>query len=110
MFQPSMAPLIWVVGAKGVTFIIVLFNSIIAAWLLKRSKAIAMVGMLLLIIIGGCLAYSSIASIGGKSIKISLLQANFPQSWEWREEQAQKIIVEHTNQPPETTDATCVEN
>lgn len=94
MFQPMMAPLIWILGARGITFIVLLANSLIAAWLLRRSKEIFMAGLGLLIIVGSCYSFSRFSSPEGYILKVALLQGNFPQSWEWRHKHADTDILD----------------
>jgi apolipoprotein N-acyltransferase len=94
MFQPTMAPLIWIVGSKGITFIIVLFNSIIAAWIQEKSRSVLMSGLILLLIIGSCIAFSNFKTPNGETLKVALLQGNFFESWDWRREQADTVILD----------------
>ncbi len=94
MFQPTMAPLIWVVGARGITFLIVLVNTVIASLCLRRSREMLVVGSVLLLIIIGCVTYSNLAEPEGKNLKVALLQGNFAQPWIWRCDHAETVVLE----------------
>ena len=94
MFQPMMAPIIWIVGAKGVTCVIVLGNSLIAAWILRRSRGIILAGLCLFLVVGASLIYSRLATPEGDTVKVALIQGNFPQSWEWRCNNTDTVILE----------------
>ena len=92
MFQPMMAPLIWLVGSNGITFLIVLMHSVIAFYFLKKDKKILITGIFILLIVLGNVIYSYNAKPQGQKIKVALLQGNFQESWEWRNINAKSLI------------------
>ena len=94
MFQPMMAPLIWFVGARGVTFLVVMVNTVIALLFVRKSKGLLIVGIVLLLGVIGCIAYSSLAEPEGKPLKVAALQGNFSQPWEWRCAHAGTVILD----------------
>ena len=94
MFQPMMAPLIWLVGSEGITFLIVLMHSIIAFYLIKKDRKILATGILLALIVIGSFVYSYNAKPEGKKVKVALLQGNFIKDWEWRSLNAKSIIFD----------------
>ena len=94
VFQPMMAPLIWYVGSIGITFLIILMNSIISFYILKRKKIFLIFGLILGIIVISCFLYSYFVEDKGESIKVALIQGNFPESHKWRKENAKGLIYE----------------
>lgn len=96
IFQPNMAPLIWYIGSYGITFLIILFNSIIAYYFVKKNKMLPFLSSFLVLIILGCTLYSTYSDFqyNEDKIKVALLQGNFPYSWEWRQENAFGIVLD----------------
>ena len=96
IFQPMMAPLIWYVGSFGITFLIILFNSVVASYFIKKDKNLAYLIFLLFFLIVACFLYSNYTDFQYKEnkIKVALLQGNFPYSWEWRQEHAFDTLLE----------------
>ncbi|MBI2542523.1 hypothetical protein HYV80_07505 [Candidatus Woesearchaeota archaeon] len=94
MFNPAIAPLIWIVGSHGITFLIILANSMIAFYILKRDNKILAAGIVLALVIVGSHAYSINSNPDGQKIKVALLQGNFNQGWEWRALNAKSIIFD----------------
>ena len=98
IFQPVMAPLIWFVGGKGITFLIILMHSIAAFYLLKKDKKMLVICIALVLLILSNYSYSYNAKPEGKKIKVALLQGNFNQDWNWRSTNAKGIIFDvYTN-------------
>lgn len=94
IFQPLMAPLIWYVGSYGITFLIILFNSLIAYYFIKKDKNLLFLLLFLIFIIIFCFLYSNYSDFPHKEgkIKVALLQGNFPYSWEWRQQNSFGVI------------------
>lgn len=94
IFQPAMAPLVWYVGSQGITFLIILFNSIIAYYFVKKNNSLLFLLLFLILVILSCTLYSTYSDFpyNGDKIKVALLQGNFPYSWEWRQQNAFGIV------------------
>ena len=94
IFQPLMAPLIWYVGSYGITFLIILFNSVLAYYFVKRNKNLLFLLLFLIFIIIFCFLYGNYSDSSYKEnkIKVALLQGNFPYSWEWRQQNSFGVI------------------
>lgn len=95
MFHPSMAPWIWYLGSNGITFVIILFNSILAYSFIKRNKYVFWVGVVIIAMIITSLAYTNYSNFPTKEkkVKVALLQGNFPDEWEWRQYNAFGLIL-----------------
>ncbi len=94
VFQPMMAPLIWYIGSIGITFLIILMNSIISFYILKRKKIFLIFVIILGVILFSCFLYSYFVEDKGETIKVALIQGNFPESHNWRKENAKGLIYE----------------
>jgi len=94
MFHPTMAPLIWFVGRRGVTFLILLFNGLVACLCLHRNGRHLVKVTALALVAAGCHVFSSCWEANGTPLRLSLLQGNFPQSWDWRCEHADTVILD----------------
>ncbi len=88
------APLIWYVGSLGITFIIILFSSSIAFFILRKKKAYLAVGVTIIVVMSLCFLYSNIKKPEGETIKAAVIQGNFPESWEYRTKNAKAGIYE----------------
>ena len=94
MFQPTMAPVIWFVGSYGVTFLIVLIQSIIAFFVIEKNRKVLMTGIIIIIFVSMNLIYSYNAKPQGQKIKVALLQGNINESWNWRKVNSKGIILD----------------
>lgn len=94
MFQPSMAPLVWVIGSNGITFLMVLVHSIMAFYILKKDKKILTTGFIIILIVLGNYFYSYSAKPEGHKIKVALLQGNFNENWAWRQTNAKVLVFD----------------
>ena len=92
MFHILISPLIWYVGSNGITFLIILMNSIIAFSLIKKDKGFIITGILLFVLIISMFIYSYNAQVKGNELKIALVQGNFDQSFSWRKQNSDGII------------------
>lgn len=92
-----MAPLIWYIGGIGITFLIVLFNSLIADYILTKNKKVLVLTIILLITIIFCSNYSTQEYITDDSVKIALIQGNIEETWLWRIENTNRIIETYEN-------------
>ncbi|MBI2659307.1 hypothetical protein HYX05_04395 [Candidatus Woesearchaeota archaeon] len=94
IFQPLMAPLIWYIGSYGVTFLIILFNSVLAYYFVKRNKNLLFLLLFLTFMLAFSALYSNYSDFSHKEgkIKVALLQGNFPFSWEWRQQNSFDVI------------------
>ena len=84
MFQPMMAPLIWIIGSEGLTFMIILVHSLLAFLIMKFDRKLFIITVLIALLLLFNFAYSSYSVPDGKKIKVALLQGNFDRNWEWR--------------------------
>ncbi len=78
------APLIWYTGSLGITFIILLFSSSVAFFILRKKKAYLAVAITIIVVMSVCFLYSNIKKPEGEMLKVAVIQGNFPQSWEYR--------------------------
>ena len=82
-YQPT-APLIWFIGASGVTFLIILTNSVLANYFLYKNKKILVIAILLLLIPVSSIMFNSTFEFQGDPIKVALIQGNIDKIWLWR--------------------------
>lgn len=92
VFHPLAAPLISIVGSRGMTFLIVLTNWSAALSLFYRDRRFVAATAALLLVPAATAFHSSTATIEGKPLKVALVQGNFPQSWMWRVDHVADII------------------
>jgi len=83
-FYPTMAPLIWFIGGIGITFLIILFNSLVADYFLKKDKKVLIMVIVILAIILFCYNYSNQEYKTDNQLKVALIQGNMNQTWIWR--------------------------
>ena len=82
--QPMLYPLTYFFGQKGMAFVILLVNSLVAFYLITKNKKYKIGLIAMVIILLSCFIYSYFAVASGKKVKIALIQGNFSKSWEWR--------------------------
>ncbi|MBS3104705.1 apolipoprotein N-acyltransferase [Candidatus Woesearchaeota archaeon] len=92
MFQNMIAPLVWLVGSNGITFLIILIHSVIAFYIIKKDKKILITGCMVFLFLLGNYVFSFNADPEGQRVKVALLQGNFNQDWEWRHANSREII------------------
>lgn len=92
VFQPTLSPLLFFGGAEGVTFLILLFNSLVAFFILKKDKKVLFFIVVLLIFLLFCFLYSYHATPIGAKVRVALIQGNFQKDWSWRIENANNEI------------------
>ena len=90
--QPMLFPLTWMIGEKGMTFLIMLVNSLIAAYIILREKKYLSVVVIISTILLLCFFHSDTAIPNGKKIKVALIQGNVHAAWEWRIKNPDKIF------------------
>lgn len=91
-YQPMLAPLIWIIGSQGITFLIILSNALLALSIHSRGSRYLISASLLLVLISGCFLYSAVAAPEGNPVTLSLIQGNVEESWSWRIDHAQEIL------------------
>lgn len=96
-FQPLTAPLIWIVGGAGITFLIILTNWLAALGLYYRDRRLVASALLLLCLPAASSFYSSQGRVEGRSVKVALVQGNFPQPWGWRKDNVDTILERYEN-------------
>ena len=94
MFNPLAAPLIWFIGSEGITFIIILFYSSVLFSIVEKNRIAFLAAVLIVVVMGASYLYSHNAQPYGEKIKVALIQGNFPQTWEWRNENAKGIVFD----------------
>lgn len=96
IFQPNLVPMIWILGSYGITFFIILFNSVIAYCFIRKNKYVVFFGIFLLIIVLISLLYGNYFDFSGNGskLRVALLQGNFPYGWEWRQKNAFNLILD----------------
>ena len=97
VYHLTTAPLIWFVGSKGITYLIILFNSILSFFILKRSRKPLIFGLILLLVMISCFLYSNSAKVQGEKIKVGLIQGDFPEQWKWRQRHVNDIAHIYEN-------------
>ena len=92
--QPMSYPVAWLIGSQGVTFLIMLANSLIAFLILKKDKKIILYLAVIFVILISSFAYSNFATFNGKKIKVALIQGNIDRSWDYRIEKSPTEILD----------------
>ena len=80
---PVSAPLVWYIGSTGLTFLIILFNSSVARYLVKKDKLSISVTIILAFLFIGSFTYSMLQDPAGlhasdKALNIALIQGDAP--------------------------------
>jgi len=99
MFQPMTAPLIWYIGGRGITFIIITCNTMISMLFtpkMKKNHKKTLLALIIVVILSVfvCRLYCDNNEPIGKTVTVAAVQGNFPQGWDWRVEHADKEIIE----------------
>lgn len=92
MYNPMAAPLIWLTGGRGITFMVITLNSAIAALFTKPTKKMILGVAALSAILLSCYIYSNTAEATGEPMKTVLVQGNFEETWEWRQKHVTDIF------------------
>ena len=92
VLQPMLFPLPMMIGEKGITFLIMLVNSLIAGYVILREKKYLFVISIIFMVLFICFYYSDTAVSSGKKIKIALVQGNIHADWGWRIKNPAKIF------------------
>ena len=92
MYNPTMAPLIWFIGGRGITFIIIAINSAVAELIVKKTKASLIIALLLAASLVACYVYSNTSEATGEPLNVVLVQGNFEKTWEWRQKHIEDIF------------------
>lgn len=94
IFQPSLIPLVWYFGSYGITFLIILFNSVIACYFIKKNNKLVFLLLFLASLIIFSILYTNYSDfLYDNKIKVALLQGNFPYSFEWRQNHTFDIVL-----------------
>jgi len=91
-YQPMSAPLIWVLGSIGVTFLIFLFNTLVACYFVERDFRLLYVAIFIGVVFVLCFFYSSFDIVGENSLKVALVQGAYDVSWEDRFDNSAMIL------------------
>jgi apolipoprotein N-acyltransferase len=91
-FQPMSAPLIWYIGSVGMTFFIILVNSLFADYIYYKDKRVLIITLILLIIPISSYLYCNLAEVEGRQVRVALVQGNFNQGWEWRMDNVEYLL------------------
>jgi len=92
MYNSLTTPLIWLIGGRGVTFVVIALSSAIAEFAVKQTKKKALVIIVIIIILFSCYAYSSVSEADGEPFRVVLVQGNFEKTWEWRQDNVLEIF------------------
>ena len=84
VIQPMLFPLTFMIGEKGITFLMMLVNSCIAGYFILREKKYLAVIFVLSPLLLLCFYYSDTTLPTGKKIKVAVIQGNIHSDWEWR--------------------------
>lgn len=95
IFQPMLAPLIWVIGSTGTLFLLIFMSSLFFFYAIKRKKILLVMILVLGSIILANYLYSVTAEPEGNPVKVALIQANFNQDWKWRVTNANGEVLAH---------------
>ncbi|MBI2673552.1 hypothetical protein HYX19_04785 [Candidatus Woesearchaeota archaeon] len=96
IFQPNMNLILKFVGDYGLLFLIFLFNSAVAFYVIRKDKIyLAFILIILGLIIVSPLYNPEIHP--EKSLKVALIQGNFPLSWEWRKSNVGSVFEVYKN-------------
>ncbi len=96
VIEPSLNLLLKFIGVYGLNFLIVLFNSVIAFYIIRKNKPLIIpIIIVLVILIINSLYQPTI--ISDKEINIALVQGNLPFSWEWRHDNSNYIFEVYRN-------------
>lgn len=106
MYNSLTAPLIWLIGGRGMTFIMITLNSLIAGILIKKTKKRLFTLALIALILISCYFYSNFGEASGESFKVMLAQGNFAKTWGWRQGHVEEIFdsYEELSQDKESKD------
>lgn len=91
-FQPELAFFIFYIKPAGLTFLIMLCNSLIANYIYYKDKKIIYFAIALLILVFG-LNYIYVDNDNyQKEIKFALIQGNFNETWAWRSNNYEQVF------------------
>lgn len=82
--EPMISPLTWLVGEKGITFLIMLVNSMVAFYFIKRDKRLMRYVFIIIMLLTVSFLYSKFSEPTGKKIRVALIQGNITNEWQWR--------------------------
>jgi apolipoprotein N-acyltransferase len=97
IFQaPSFPGIVRIAGISGITFLILLSNSLITLWVLtKRKQLIGWIIVLIVILALGRFWKSDLPK--SKPISVALVQHNFPIETDWRHQNREQLIETYEN-------------
>lgn len=93
--QPLLFPLNYYIGSYAVTFLVVLFNTVVVYYIVNRKKYLLyIIGAFVLVISFCFLRNYYLPADNGKLVKVAIIQGNFFQDWPWRSSHASSTIFE----------------
>jgi len=92
--HPMLFPINYIITSYGITFLITLFSSTLASYLVYKRKILLYFLFFLSLILFFSYIYSLYALPTGKIVKVAIIQGNFPQDWEWRTNRADTDVLD----------------
>ncbi|MBI4372527.1 MAG: hypothetical protein HY585_02220 [Candidatus Omnitrophica bacterium] len=93
---PSFPGIVRIAGISGITFLIILMNSLMAQWIGTHDKRFRNEALIVTIVLGlGASSYLPIPK--ANPIKVAVVQHNFPISFDWRSTHRQDILSAYEN-------------
>jgi len=82
--QPMLFPLTWIIGRQGITFLILLVNSLVAFYFFSGNKKNIKYVVAIFVVLASCFIYSYLAIPAGQKVRVALIQGNINKDWQWR--------------------------
>ncbi len=98
IYAPMLAPLTWLIKGYGVAFLILLSNSLVLFYLIKKKKKYLFTWGILGIVVLSCFAFSNFAQPKGEALRIAIVQPNIEESFEWRGNHSDELISHYESQ------------
>lgn len=92
--QPLSYPLNFFIGGQGLTFLIMLFNSLAGFLIVKKDKRTIKFLICILIVILSCFIFCNFKNPQGQKVRVALIQGNITNDWNWRIENAPGAIMD----------------
>lgn len=92
------APLIWFIGGRGITFLIVLLGSCTARLIVKKEKEIMILFAILLLVFGCCFIFTKFSYANeGTSLRVAVVQGNIQKDAGWVSENIDEVFSIYMN-------------
>ncbi len=91
-FFPEFPAIIRTIGARGLTFLFILFGSIIAYSIYRKSLKLFLAGLCIPLIMLISLKIPNPVFRQGDPVSIASIQGNFPETWQWRQKFVKEIL------------------